>query len=88
MIINLLVNTFVEVVGAIFQFFPAIDTLPTIGGYDIDTALVGGMGVLRTFMVSFWPLQDMFLGFLALLAYFGIKVLGRFLLGHRFPARH
>ncbi len=85
MIFNLLINLFVLIIGAIFNRLPQVTTLPTIGGYDIDAALVTGMGDLHTFMVAFWPLQDMFYGFLAIMAYFGIKMLARVFLGHRAP---
>lgn len=85
MIFNLIINLFVLILGSIFHRLPEVTTLPTINGYDIDGALVTGMGDLRTFMTAFWPLQDMFYGFLAIMAYYGIKMLARLFLGHRAP---
>lgn len=85
MIINLLINLVVLILGSVFSMLPQVTTLPTIGGYDIDSALVTGVAQLHVFYTSFWPIQDMFLGFVALMAYYGIKMLAKLLLGHRAP---
>lgn len=90
MIFNLLINLILLILGAVLDVFhlARVTTLPTIGGFDIDTNLVTGMGELKTFMGAFWPLQDMFYGFLALMAYFALKMFLGFVLGHRAPGRH
>lgn len=85
MIINLLINLVVLLIGAIFSWLPQVTTLPTIGGYDIDTALVTGIGYFHKFAETFWPLQYMFNAFLFLMAYYLLKIGITFFLGHRAP---
>lgn len=88
MIIAFLFNLIVLIIGAVFSILPQITTLPTIGGFDIDSALVSGMGELNAFMATFWFLKDLFIGFLVLMAYFSLKLIIRFLVGHRAPGSH
>ncbi len=88
MIFNLLINFVVMAVGAIFNQLPAVTTLPTIGGFDIDSALYTGMGAFNTFTSSFWLFKDIFVGFLVIGGYYGIMLLARMLLGHRAPGLH
>ncbi len=83
MLIALLLNLLVGIVGIFFSWLPQVDTLPAIGGYDVDTALVSGMGYLNTFFTTFWPLKIMFTGFLVLMGYYIVKLVLRFFLGHR-----
>lgn len=85
MITNLVINIFVLVVGALFSFFPQVTVLPTIGGFDIDAALVTAMGQLNTLMATFWPLYILMQGALFLLIYFAVKIGIKFLIGHRTP---
>lgn len=83
MIITLILNVFVMFVGSVFSFLPAVTVLPTIGGYDIDTALVTGVGQLRLIMQSFWWLEVVFQGFLFLMGYYAVKLIVKFFFGHR-----
>ncbi len=85
MILTLLLNFLVLIVGVVFSWLPKVTALPTINGYDIDAALVTGMGYVQTFFTTFWPLQIMFNGFLVLMAYYIVKMTLRFFLGHRSP---
>lgn len=85
MIITLLINLVVLILGAFFSFFPKVDTLPTVAGLDLDATLVSGMAEINTVFTSLWYLQDIFYGFLALLLYYGIKLIARLFLGHRAP---
>lgn len=85
MIINLLIGLFTLILGAIFSWLPQISTLPTIGGFDIDGALVLGMGQLHTFMITFWPIDYLLKGFMALMVYYGFMIILRFFIGHRAP---
>lgn len=85
MIINLFLNVVVLILGAVFSWLPQITTLPNIVDYDIDTALVTGVGQLKSFLQAMWPIGVMFQGFLAILFYFTIKIILRFFLGHRSP---
>lgn len=85
MITNLLINLVVLILGAIFSWLPQVTTLPTINGYDIDGALVTGVGQLNVFMTTFWPIKYMFYGFLFLMGYYAIKIVVVFFLGHRAP---
>lgn len=87
MITNLLINLVVLILGAIFSWLPQVTKLPTINGYDIDTALVTGVGQLHTFMITFWPLQYMFYGFLFIMGYYALKMAVTFFLGHRAPGQ-
>ena len=87
MIPNLLVNLIVLILGAIFSFLPAVTVLPHIVGYDIDSALVSGMGNVNMFFSAFWAVGIMFQGFLAILIYIGIKMGAKAFLGHRVPGK-
>lgn len=72
--------------SAAFSWLPKITTLPTILGVDIDGQLSSGMASFYGFANVFWPIKDVFLGALVLFAYYGIKMILRFFLGHRAPA--
>jgi hypothetical protein len=87
MITNLFINFVVLMLGAVFSWLPPVDKLPSIHGYDLDTALVNGMGMLHTFFVAFWPIGYMFDGFMALMVYFALKMAIVFVLGHRAPGQ-
>ncbi len=87
MIINILINVIVLIIGAIFSWLPIVSTLPTIAGYDIDGALVSGMGYFNTFTTTFWPVAYMFQAFLFLMAYYLLKIGIIFFLGHRAPGK-
>ncbi len=88
MIVAFLFNLIVLVIGAIFSLLPQITTLPTINGFDIDGALVQGMGEVHTFFITFWPLGIMFQGFLFLMGWYALRMGVRFLIGHRAPGTH
>ena len=83
MIITLLINVIVGAIGVILSIFPDVTTLPKIFGYDIDTALLDGVGKVNTVSSSVWALQYLFYGFLAILAYYGLKMLWKMLMGSR-----
>lgn len=85
MIIAFLFNLIVIVIGAIFSLLPIVETLPTINGFDIDAAMVTGIGSLNAFFAAFWPIKIMFQGFLVILGYHALKMGLRFLIGHRAP---
>jgi len=87
MIINLFLNVIVLFIGAIFSWLPPITALPSIANFDLDTALTNGMGMVHTFFNSFWAIGYMFEGFLVLMAYFGVKMAIKFVLGHRTPGQ-
>lgn len=85
MLTMLILNVFVLFLGAIFIWLPQVTTLPTIIGFDIDSAFVTAVGQFKTLMVTFWPWYYMFLGMLVLLGYYSIKQVLRFFLGSRAP---
>lgn len=85
MIINLLLNVLIGIVGVFFSWLPAVDTLPSIFGFDIDGALVSGMGQLNFVRTQVWALNYLFLGFLFIMGYFGVKMVVRLFLGSRTP---
>lgn len=83
MIINLLINLVVLIVGAVFSLLPIVTTLPTIGGYDIDSALSSGIGSFHVFATAFWPFQYILDGFIFLMTYYIIKMVFKFIMGAR-----
>lgn len=85
MIITLLLGFVVAVVGLTLSIFPTITKIPNVLGYDIDTALVSGIGSLNSFLDTFWPIKIMITGFLYLLGYYSLKIALKFIFGHRSP---
>lgn len=85
MIVGLFLNIIVLFIGAVFIWLPQVETLPLIVGFDIDTALVNGIGQLNVFLNAFWPIKIMIQGFLFLMGYYGLKMILRFFLGQRAP---
>jgi hypothetical protein len=83
MIVNILVNTIALILGALFSWLPVVTTIPKIFGFDIDAALVTGIGQFNTVATYVWPLRDMFGAFLVLMTYYGVKIIVIFFLGHR-----
>jgi hypothetical protein len=86
MIINFLLSIIVNILTVIFGWLPSIQTLPKIMGFDIDSALVTGMGQLNTVISSVWVLGYLMGGFLVIMGYYGLKMTLRFFLGSRAPA--
>ncbi len=86
MIVNAIFHTYVALVNLILSPLPEVKKLPSIGGYDIDTALTSGMALFYRFIEVVWPIQIVFIGFLILLSYYTItRILLRSLLGKRAP---
>jgi len=85
MLIMLLLNVVVIALGGIFVWLPEVLVLPNIVGYNIDGALITGMGYVNRVFEVLWPLAIMWAGFLYLMAYYIIKMGVKFLLGHRAP---
>lgn len=81
----MIMATVVYILNAIFGIFGTVTTLPTIGGYDIDAALVTGMGSFYAFTNAMWPVTDVMGGVAVLYTYYFVKMVARFLLGHRAP---
>lgn len=88
MIFTFILNLVVTIFGIIFEGLPKVTTLPTINGFDIDTALINGVGDLNVVFGTFWYLKDVFIGGLIILTYFGIKMLLKTVLGSRAPGLH
>ncbi len=86
MIINLILNVLVQAVGVIFSPFPAVTTLPTFGGPDIDALLVSTMGQLNKVLNVFWPVKILMQAFLFLMSYYAGKLVLKLFLGSRVPA--
>jgi hypothetical protein len=86
MIITWILSGLITVLSVIFSILPAVTTLPTIGGYDIDTALVTGVGQAYTFANSVWVIQDVLYGAAFIWGYYMLKLVARLLIGHRAPA--
>ncbi len=88
MIANIFLNIVVLIIGAIFSWLPVVTSLPTINGFDIDSALVTGIGQLNTFLNTFWPIKYMIVGALTIFSYYILKMGLKFILGHRAPGQH
>lgn len=88
MIINLIINTLLLVIGAALSWVDDVNKLPTIGGFDIDTAMMTGVAQIHSIWTTFWPIQQMFYGFLALTIYYAAKIVLRTFFGHRAPGSH
>jgi hypothetical protein len=88
MLIQSLLMFFMSALSVIFSWLPAVTTLPTIGGYDIDTALVQGVGQAYTFANDIWPIYDVFLGAAFVWGYYALKLVARLIMGHRAPGSH
>ena len=85
MLIMLLWNVVILAIGSIFAWLPIVVTLPNIVGYNIDGALITGMGYVNQVITNIWPLYYVVQGMLYLMLYYTIKMGLRFLLGHRAP---
>lgn len=85
MIVNFLINIILDFLAALFSWLPDVERLPEIVGFDIDAAIVTGVGQLQTFFATFWPIQIMFNGFLFIMGYYIVKMTLQFFLGHRAP---
>ncbi len=83
MITNLFIDIIVLILGAIFSNFDIITKLPLVNGFDIDAALITGIGSLNTFMDTFWPIDYMFKTFLLLVGYYILKMIATTLFGSR-----
>jgi hypothetical protein len=88
MVLQLLAQIILGILTILFGWLPQITTLPPIGGYDIDTALVNGVGFFYTYANAVWPVEVAFQGFLFLMGYYLLKMLLKFFLGHRAPGTH
>lgn len=85
MLITSLLGVILNVVVAICFFLPSVTALPTIGGYDIDSALTTGVGQAYQFASVVWPIWDVLMGALVLWGFHGLMMLVKFILGHRAP---
>ncbi len=85
MIIQAILDLITDFLTAIFSWLPQVNTLPTIGGFDIDTTLSSGMGGFYSFIHVFWPIEIMFKGFLFIMGYYTIKIVLRLFMGSRSP---
>lgn len=88
MITSTIIGVFLAIVGSVFQWLPQVLTLPSIAGYDIDSALVSGAAAFYTFSTAVWPISYVMAGFLVLISYYSIKMILKFFLGHRAPGLH
>ena len=74
------------ILNAIVSWLPSVTTLPTIGGVDIDTALVQGVGQTYGFANAIWVIHDVLIGAAVIWGYYAIKLVVRLVIGHRAPA--
>lgn len=85
MIITKLLLIIATAITALVSWLPIVTTLPPIAGYDIDTALVNGVGQAYNFFEVMWVVKDVLLGALFLWGFYGLMLGVRLFLGHRAP---
>ena len=88
MITNLILNTLILILSAIFYLLPivSIADIPYIGE-GVYNALVSFIGIWNAFMVTFPYAETAWNIFLLVILPFELLLLlGKFLLGHRLPA--
>lgn len=85
MIVVLIINILIGFLGIILSWLPDVTTLPTMFGYNIDSALVNGVGQVNLITQVFWPLHYVFLGFGTILGYYVVKITFKLFLGSRAP---
>ncbi len=88
MLISSLLGVLANIIAAMVSFLPLVGTLPTINGYDIDSALVTGVGQAYNFANTVWPIRDVLLGAIVLWTFHGLMLFVKLLLGSRAPAPH
>ena len=72
--------------NSVFSFLPVVTTLPTVDGVDLDTTMQNAVSFFNALTHSgFWMIGDVWTGALALMTYYALKMLMRFLLGTRTP---
>ena len=86
MLISNILGVLANIVAVLCSFLPSVTVLPTIAGYDIDTALVTGVGQAYQFASVVWPIWDVLLGALFLWGFHSLMLLVKLLLGHRAPS--
>lgn len=86
MIISTILDLITFFVSIITHLLPTVTTLPNIAGFNIDSALVSGVGQLNQFTNAFWPIADMLFAFFALVSYYILKKIAILILGSRSPA--
>jgi hypothetical protein len=85
MIFSYLIKFVLSILFAFLDWLPDVKTFPTIGGFDIDGALVTGLGYVRTFTQTFWLFDYVLVAFLSLMGYYIVKMVVRLVLGSRAP---
>lgn len=80
-ILSVIVNGFVSVL----LWLPQVNTLPMIGGYDIDGTLVTGVGATYAFARIVWPIYDVLIGASFIWGFHLLMLFLKALLGHRAP---
>lgn len=88
MIITFFINVLLNIFNVLVSWLPQVTTLPIIFGFDIDGAMVTGMSQFNQLVNSVWVLSYMFQGFLAIVAYYIIKITIKIILGSRTPTHN
>lgn len=83
MIFNFLISVVVLFIGAVTQWLPIVTTIPSIGGFDLDGALVTGISAFSRFTLYFWPIRILFIAFLWVMGYYAIKKIVILFMGKR-----
>lgn len=81
-VLNIIAQGFIALLG----WLPDVTTLPTIGGYDIDTALVNGVSGAYTFANVVWPVYDVLVGAAFIWAFHMTMIFAKMILGSRVPS--
>lgn len=86
MLLQFFLNWIITLLEILFSWLPNVTTLPTIGGYDLDGALVTGVASFKEFILVVWPIGVVFDAFMILMLYYLTKMMLKFFLGSRAPA--
>lgn len=88
MLVQFFIQVIITLLEIVFSWMPDVTTLPTIGGYDIDAALVTGVGSFKEYITVVWPIAVVFEGLMFLLGYYFLKMILKFFFGQRAPGAH
>lgn len=85
MLFTLFLKLFIDVINAIFSWFPTINVLPVIFGQDMDAIFSSYWGMLNTVRESIWVINIVMIYFVILMGWKASLMLFKFIFGHRAP---
>ena len=86
MITDTILQAVVQAFVVFLSWLPLVTTLPTIAGFDIDSALVSTIGQFYTFANVVWPIYDVMIGAAFIWSFHLLMLFIKALIGHRAPS--